>query len=518
MYQRIEILENKTKLNMRILVILLSGLIGLTAAGQETNQSQPLSFDEALQKALLQNETLQQSVMHQREREHELKAARALRLPQISVAASYMMLSDDVSIDMTGVRDAITPLYGALSQFGNFSNVPNPDAATSGMMPVLPDNIGTTAVREQLKNGLLKIENTDWNTVLQQKNFGMVSTGVVWPLFTGGKINAANRAARLRVDESSLKERQKRGALYSELTQRYFGLALAYQVKEVREEVLNAMQMHLSDAEKLYEEGIVAKAELLHAQLYHAQSEREYKKAERDYKVINESLRNTLAEDEEIRFTPITSLFYLKEIESSDFFKQMARVDNPQLLEIASKQNLAKEGVHAERSSFMPTIAAMGNYNIVDYQLAHAMPDYMAGITLSWKIFGGGATHHKYKAARLVEDQVQHIYYKATRDIETGIEKYHQEIHLALEQLEELETAKKFAAEYYRIRHQAFLEGVATSTEVVDASLAVTKVKIEQLQAAYQYEVALAQMLELAGIPEQFNHYRNDINTIQLNQ
>src|SRR5690554_2503719 len=92
---------------MRILLILLSGFICLSASGQVTNQSQPLSFDEALQKALLQNETLQQSVMHQKEREYELKAARALRLPQISVAASYMMLSDDVSIDMTGVRDAI---------------------------------------------------------------------------------------------------------------------------------------------------------------------------------------------------------------------------------------------------------------------------------------------------------------------------------------------------------------------------------------------------------------------------
>lgn len=57
------------------------------------------------------------------------------------------------------------------------------------------------------------------------------------------------------------------------------------------------------------------------------------------------------------------------------------------------------------------------------------------------------------------------------------------------------------------MRKKAFNEGMATSTEVTDASLAVAKVRIEKLQAMYAYDVALARLLELAGMPEMFEDF-----------
>lgn len=90
-----------------------------------------------------------------------------------------------------------------------------------------------------------------------------------------------------------------------------------------------------------------------------------------------------------------------------------------------------------------------------------------------------------------------------------GIEKYHQELYMAVEQLHELKTAAEFADEYYRVRLNAFSEGLASSTDVTDASLAVAKVRVEQLQAKYNYDLTLARLLELAGIPEYFNTYMN---------
>ena len=49
-----------------------------------------------------------------------------------------------------------------------------------------------------------------------------------------------------------------------------------------------------------------------------------------------------------------------------------------------------------------------------------------------------------------------------------GIEKYHQELYMAVEQLHELKTAAEFADEYYRVRLNAFSEGLASSTDVTD--------------------------------------------------
>jgi outer membrane protein TolC len=502
---------------MKEILIIFSCMVSLSLVAQDNPPVMALSFEEALQKALLQNETLQQSGLHHSEAEQEAKAARGLRMPQVSLSANYVMMSDDITLDMTSIQDAITPLYSALSQYGEFSGVSYTDPETSSEI-TLSEDVSTTTIREQLADALVEIENGDWNKIIQEKNFGVVSTNVMWPLFTGGKINAANKVAQLKIDESELTHHQTTAAVYRELTERYFGLALAWRVTEVRKEVLEAMQLHLSDAEKLNHEGIISKAELLHAQVFHAQADREYKKAQRDCEVVNEALRNTLAENEVVNITPITALFYLKEIESADYFKQMARFNNPQLLQVESKKAQAGEGIKAQRSEFMPSIAAVGTYNLADYQLSSTIPTYMGGVTLSWKIFGGGASRHQYKAALLVEDQVDQAHQKAIRDIETGIEKYHHELMMTLEQLEELESADQFASEYYRVEKQAFAEGMATSSDVVDASLATTKVRIEQLQAAYQYEIALARLLELAGATEQFNEYRNNSQTIVLNQ
>src|SRR5690606_17599442 len=126
---------------------------------------------------------------------------------------------------MTGVRDAITPLYSALSQYGNFSGVPNPDPNTSGMMPVLPDNISTEAVRGQLAEGLVKVQGAEWDKLIQKQQFGTVSADVTWLLFTGGKINVANNAGKIRLDEAVEMESEKKDALLSELVERYFGLS-----------------------------------------------------------------------------------------------------------------------------------------------------------------------------------------------------------------------------------------------------------------------------------------------------
>lgn len=487
--------------------LILSSTAIVSVAQTSTTQT-PLTFDEALQIMLTNSEVIKQAELQSQQMAEEKKAVRNLRLPQVSINANYLILSDDISIDLHEIRDAITPLYGALSNYGVFSGVPNPDPATNTVMPFLPQEISTNAVREQLAEGLQKVENANWNKVIQQRQFATLSAGAQWPLYAGGKIGAANKAASIRLKEAQFNGSQKNGELYTQLVERYFGLALASQAEAVREEVLWAMEAHLQDARKLFDEGLIPRAELLHAQVFHAQADRELREARRQLRIISEGLTNTLAVEQEKSYLPTTALFYQKQIESVDFFKQSALQNNPILAQVEAKKELARQGTKAEFSGLLPVVAAFGNYNIANVDLSPNISDYMVGVTLSWKILGGTSSRNKVKSARLVEAQVEEAHLKAARDIETGINKYHHELNMALEQLEELQTAWNFSNEYYRIRQQAFHEGMATSTEVVDASLALAKVRIERLQAAYRFDVALAKLLELAGIPQQFSGYQ----------
>mgnify|MGYP001251147279 CR=1 FL=1 len=53
--------------------------------------------------------------------------------------------------------------------------------------------------------------------------------------------------------------------------------------------------------------------------------------------------------------------------------------------------------------------------------------------------------------------------------------------------------------ELVRMRKKAFTEGMATSTEVIDAETMLSKVKVARLAAYYEYDVALMNLLALCG-------------------
>lgn len=77
----------------------------------------------------------------------------------------------------------------------------------------------------------------------------------------------------------------------------------------------------------------------------------------------------------------------------------------------------------------------------------------------------------------------------------------------ARQQFTLLESALDSAKENLRLQELSFQAGQATSLDVIDASLKVGKVRIERAQAAWQFDLALMQLLDVSGQSDQFNHY-----------
>lgn len=495
----------------RRLILIISGILlhmSQHVNGQTDSLAErKLSFEDALQIAFDNSLIIKQSNQNIEQKELEKKAKLGLYMPTVSLNATYALMSEDIHLDLNPVKDAITPIYSALGNYGVFSGVPNPDPATADIMPYLPDDVSTAVVRQQFLDGLDQLNASEWNKTIQKKQFGMVSAGFTLPLYTGGKIRTANKAAKIQVKEAQTENNQKLQELTCELIERYYGLVLAQNAQKIRIEVLETMKKHLSDAEKLMNEGIISKAEFLHAKVYHSAADRELKKSNRQVSIVNDALLNTMAIDESTVITPISNLFYLKKIESIEYYWNQASENSPLLKQIDTKKQLAHQAYKIEKAEFFPTIAAMGTYDIYNQDLSPYIPEYMVGVGMKWNLFKGTERIHKLKASKVQEMQVETFYQKAESDIQTAITKYYQEIQMNLEQLDELEHALEFATEYYRVRESAFKEGMATTTEVSDASLAVAKVKIERLEVMYNYDVALSKLLYFSGITNEFTNY-----------
>jgi outer membrane protein TolC len=494
-------------------IVLLFTLASIASSALAQNKI-PLTFYEAYQQMNQNSHVLKQAGYEVREKEADKKSMFGLRTPKVFVTATAIKMADPLTLDLTPVRDAITPLYETLGKYGNFSGVPNPDPATSGVMPTLPDNLSTAAVRNKLLQGEAAIKSAEWNQMIQEKQFATVNANVVWPLYTGGKINAASKASRINEEEAGLKEKQKEGELLSELATRYYGLVLAEQACKVRAQVADAMKKHLFDSQKLSEQGQIAKVEFLHAQVANSDAERELKKANREASIVERALLNTLAAEDTTGVMPASKLFILKNIENEEFFINLALQNNPLLQQVDSKRELAMTGVKLEKSNYLPSLALTGTYNLAEKDLSPYLPQWMVGLGLNWSLFEGTTRNRKLQAARFKVDQVDEAGLKAEEDIKTVIRKLHQQLGMQVEQLEELDKTLEFAQIYVDSRDKAFHEGLSTSTELVDANLLLAKVKIERLQALYGYDVALATLLQVCGSPDMFIQYQTSAQAI----
>jgi outer membrane protein TolC len=129
-------------------------------------------------------------------------------------------------------------------------------------------------------------------------------------------------------------------------------------------------------------------------------------------------------------------------------------------------------------------------------------------VTARWTLFDGLSREKGIVAARERVAKVDELTRRARRDVETLVEKKYRETRKAQEQAEAFESALVLARENLRVRSRGFEEGVATSLDVVDARLSLARVELGKLAAARDFDVALAELLEVAGQSEQYETLR----------
>ena len=89
----------------------------------------------------------------------------------------------------------------------------------------------------------------------------------------------------------------------------------------------------------------------------------------------------------------------------------------------------------------------------------------------------------------------------------TLTEKLYNQLRSPQAEVHALSASVAFAESYLDAKLKAFSEGMAPSSDVVDARLNLAKAKVERLVAACTFHVTLAQLLALSGETESFTSY-----------
>jgi outer membrane protein TolC len=448
----------------------LIGFLGLTLCLLPVSYARDLAFDEALSVLRSSNEAILASQMEISERKHELLAAKGLDYPRIQAGARYTALNDPIMIDLNDIRTVMLSLH---------PNVP------SQLIPSFESNV-------------------------QDQQYWKANVSVTWPVYTGGRITAAKQAAEARQEESQEKLRSTESGLTSELTRRYFGLRLAEKVAVIRKQVLDAMNRHLQEAVTLENTGVIARVERLHAEVSVAEADRLHMRAIRDVSLARTALESILSMQEPV--VPTSALFISSDLEPLDFYSEQALSNNPVLGQISAQCRQANAGIKKEVGAFLPEVYLFGIRELYTQDLTVLDPEWAVGVGLNWTIFEGLSGSNRLKAARFVEKKARFLEQRAKQDIVTLVEKRYQELMKALEQYNAIAASLNLTKEFVRIRQRAFEEGIATSLDVVDAQLALSRVLVERLNAAFEFDVALSELLETCGMSDSLTEYSGDVS------
>lgn len=454
----------------------------------------PLSLEEALRTTLTDNPAMKAAAHEERAAQQERRAAIGLRLPRIGLTGAYAYLGKDIGFDFNDLKAPAGQMVGQI--------------LGSGLIP--PTQIPAI-------QGLLDpIMGADWFLKVQDRSLGFVGGEVTLPIWMGGKINAANRAARINERSAAEAGLQTRNALVSELVERYFGLALARQVVAVRQQVVDGVRKHLEDAEALERSGMIARSERLYVEFKMAEAERELADAKLQESTIASALNNTLGSAGDRSLT--TAMFLVGDLEPLTPYQQLAARRNPLLEQVSLKRRLAEEGVRAQRAEFFPQVVALGGASFYNYQVAGLVPRWAVGVGVSFKLFDGLNREYKYSAARQTARRVGELESKAGHDIAVLVEQLYNQLQSYRNRMRSIESSLAFAEELLRIRNAAFLEGMGSSSDLIDAELNLAAVRAERLQAAYNFDTLLARLLEAAGASDEFAAYaqRPDARKIEF--
>ncbi|KAB0476499.1 TolC family protein [Vibrio chagasii] len=458
-----------TKPTFRCLAI-ASILIGTISS---PSYAAPLTFSEAWQILQENNNSLAAQQANVERYQHLQNATGSLNLPSVTLGANYTHLDNDVTINGEQFADSL-------------SGVP------SIGLPVPPQIISALG-------GIT-------STITEQDIFSS-SIRAVWPIFTGGRITAAQTAAEGKSEEAQSQLLMEKQARYEDLSKYYFSVILAEDVVETRRAVEAGLTQHRDFAIKLEQQGQIARVERLQADASLDKAVVERTKAENDLKIAQLALTQILGQSQSVE--PSEQLFINKNLPHMDVFIDQTLMTYPGLKILDAKEKQASSLIKAEKGKYYPEVYLYGDYSLYeDDSLASEMkPDWLVGIGVNVPLLDTSGRSDKVAAAHSAVSQVKFLKSQAKQDLTVLVQKTYLEANQAIEEVQGLNSSLSLAQENLLLRKKAFTQGLSNSLEVVDAELYLASIKTQQSAARFKYLISLNKLLALTSEMNAYSSY-----------
>lgn len=428
--------------------VLLFLLLSISVSAQE---KLALTVEDAIDIGLKKSKILNSSYARLKSSEARLKEVNTLRLPSLKLNAGYVRLSE------------VDP-FSLVTPFGTFD--------------ISPSILNTYQTKLSLSQ----------------------------PLFTGFKLKSSSDIAEYSANASNEDYNKDRSELIFNIRNAYWGLFKANQLKKVVDDNVEQVKAHLKDAQNLLDNGMLTDNDVLKIEVQYNDALLRQVDMNNNLKLaminLNSIMSISLSTELEIA-SPMKSKF--ENYDELSGLLNKAFDKRPEIKSANYRVQAGESGVTMAQSNWYPQIFLFSNlyYNRPNSRIFPAKDQFDetwdAGVSLSWDVWNWLSTSYQTEQAEASLTQLQEGLGILKDAITLEVTQNYLNVNQNKLKIEISETGVKQAEENMRITTERFKQGIITSSDVIDAEVALLQAKTNYTNSLVDYELSKAKLNKSLG-------------------
>jgi outer membrane protein TolC len=435
----------------RLKLLIAFSLAGLQLTAQE---KRPITLREAIDLGIKNSKQLKNSQAKIEEATAALKEALNNQLPDAKLSASYLWLSS-ANVDMK--------IKSSGGSGGGGGSVPT----------------------------------------ISKAGYAIANASV--PVFAGGRIRYGIEASRFLEQATRLDADNDKEEVIQNTIEAFVNLYKAKASVSLVQENLAEAQQRVKDFSNLEKNGLLARNDLLSAQLQASNFELGLLDAENNWKLANVTVNILLGLPENLELVPDSSMINKSfSVKTLDEYLQTAYTNRKDLAALDLRKKASESSIKSSKGDYYPSLAVTGGYIAADIPEVISITNALnIGVGVSYNIGSLWKTKAKVQQAEARARQAAIGESQLNDNIRLDVNHSYLNFLSSQKKIEVYEKAVEQAVENYRIVKNKYNNSLETTTDLLDANTKQLLERMNLIFAKADAVVAYNKLLQAAGLLEE---------------
>jgi len=335
---------------------------------------------------------------------------------------------------------------------------------------------------------------------VNQAIYGILN--VALPVYAGGRIRYGIESAKYLQQAVTLDAQNDKEAVVLNAIKAYINLYKASVTVDVVKENLRQSLHRDSVLSRLEQNGLLARNDLLKAQLQSSNIELSVLDAENNKDIANVNMNLMLGLPEQTVITVDSSSFDKNiDLKNLTDYEQLALQNRKDIQALSFRKKAATTSIAAAKAEMYPSIALTGGYVAAD--IPHLLTITNAvniGVGIKYDLGSLWKTKSKIVQAQAREKQITANQASLDDAVRLNVNKDYENFLLSRKKIEVYERAVAQSTENYRITKNKYDNNLVNTTDLLDANVSLLQSKINLAVAKADVLMAYDVLLEASGL------------------